>query len=225
MSVFDGVDRVTDWLDERIGFRSLVRQELTEKRAPRHLSFMDAVGCLGGLSLMLFVIQVITGAFLLLFYVPHVDQAFSSIESIDSGVRFGWFVRRIHIVASSLMVATVTLHMIKVGRTGAYKPPRELHWVSGFLLLLLTLAMCFSGYLLPWTQMSFWAATVVANAVEVLPIVGTTGAELMRGGDCIAQPTLARFYGFHVAVLPGIMGLFLLSHFWMIRRTGIAEPL
>jgi quinol-cytochrome oxidoreductase complex cytochrome b subunit len=225
MSVFDGVDRVTDWLDERIGYRNLIRQELTEKPAPRHLSFMDAVGCLGGLSFVLFIIQVVTGAFLLLFYVPHVDHAFSSIESIDSGVGFGWFVRRIHIVASSIMVATVTLHMIKVWLTGAYKPPRELHWVSGFVLLLLTLAMCFSGYLLPWTQMSFWAATVVANAVEILPFVGATGAELMRGGDAIAQPTLLRFYGFHVAVLPGIMMLFLLSHFWMIRRTGIAEPL
>ena len=104
MSVFDGVNRVTDWLDDRIGYRNLIRQELTEKTAPRHLSFMDAVGCLGGLSFVLFIIQVVTGAFLLLFYVPHVDQAFSGIESIDSGVGFGWFVRRIHIVASSLMV-------------------------------------------------------------------------------------------------------------------------
>src|SRR3972149_8467939 len=145
MSVFDGGERVTDWRDDRTGFRSLIRQELTEKRAPRHLNFMAAVGCLGGLSLILFIIQVITGAFLLMFYVPHVDQAFSSIESIDSGVRFGWFVRRVHLVASSLMVATVTLHMIKVWLTGAYKPPRAPHWGSGFLLLLLTLAMCFSG--------------------------------------------------------------------------------
>src|SRR4030042_288895 len=223
MSVFDGVNRVTDWLDDRIGYRNPIRQERTEKTAPRHLGFMDAVGCLGGLSFVLFIIQVVTGAFLLLFYVPHVDQAFSGIESIDSGVGFGWFVRRIHIGASSLMVATVTLHMIKVWLTGAYKPPRELHWVSGFFLLLLTLAMCFSGYLLPWTQMSFWAATVVANAVEVLPFVGTTGAELMRGGDAIAQPTLIRFYGFHVAVLPGIAVLFLLGHSWMIRRYGMAE--
>jgi quinol-cytochrome oxidoreductase complex cytochrome b subunit len=225
MSVFDQVGKLTDWVDERIGYRNIIRQELTEKPAPRHLSFMDAVGCLGGLSFVLFIIQVITGAFLMLFYVPHVDQAFSSIDSIDSGVAFGWFIRRIHIVASSMMVVTVTLHMIKVWLTGAYKPPRELHWVSGFVLLLFTLALCFSGYLLPWTQMSFWAATVVANAVEVLPFVGTTGAELMRGGDSIAQPTLIRFYGFHVAVLPGIMVLFLLGHFWMIRRTGIAEPL
>jgi quinol-cytochrome oxidoreductase complex cytochrome b subunit len=225
MSVFDSVNRVTDWLDERIGFRNVVRQELTEKPAPRHLSFMDAVGCLGGLSFVLFIFLVVSGAFLMLFYVPHVDQAFSSIESIDSGVQFGWLVRRIHIAASTLMVITVTLHMIKVWLTGAYKPPRELHWVSGFVLLLLTLSMAFSGYLLPWTQMSFWAATVVANAVEVLPVAGPYLSELMRGGDTIAQPTLLRFYGFHVAVLPGIMVLFLLGHFWMIRRTGIAEPL
>lgn len=225
MSVFDQVGKLTDWVDERIGYRNVIRQELTEKPAPRHLSFMDAVGCLGGLSFVLFITLVITGVFLLLFYVPHVDQAFASIDTIDSGVGFGWLIRRIHIVASSMMVVTVTLHMIKVWLTGAYKAPRELHWVSGFVLLLFTLAMCFSGYLLPWTQMSFWAATVVANAVEVLPVVGTIGAELMRGGDSIAQPTLIRFYGFHVAVLPGMMMLFLLGHFWMIRRSGIAEPL
>jgi quinol-cytochrome oxidoreductase complex cytochrome b subunit len=204
MSVFDRVGGLTDWLDERLGFRNVVRQELTEKPAPRHLSFMDAIGCLGGLSFVLFMIQVVTGIFLMMFYVPHVDQA---------------------IVAASMMVVTVTLHMIKVWLTGAYKPPRELHWVSGFVLLLLTLALAFTGYLLPWTQLAFWAATVVANALEVLPFVGVTLAELMRGGDSIAQPTLVRFYAFHVAVIPGAMLLFLLGHFWMIRRTGIAEPL
>jgi len=225
MSVFDRVGGLADWFDERVGYRALIRQELTEKPAPRHLSFMDAMGCLGGLSFLLIIIQVLTGAFLMMFYVPHVDQAFGSINTIDSSVSFGWFIRRIHIVASNIMVVTVTLHMMKVWLTGAYKPPRELHWVSGFVLLLLTLAMCFTGYLLPWTQLAFWAATVVANAVEVLPFVGATAAELMRGGDTIAQPTLNRFYAFHVAVVPGVMMLFLLRHFWMIRRSGIAEPL
>jgi quinol-cytochrome oxidoreductase complex cytochrome b subunit len=225
MSVFDRAGGLTDWLDERIGYRAIVRQELTEKPAPRHLSFMDAIGCLGGLSLVLFIIQVVTGVFLMMFYVPHVDKAFESVDAIDAGVAFGWFLRRIHIVAASMMVVTVTLHMIKVWLTGAYKPPRELHWVSGFVLLLLTLGLAFTGYLLPWTQLAFWAATVVANAVEVLPFVGETLGDLMRGGDSIAQPTLVRFYAFHVAVLPGIMLLFLLGHFWMIRRTGIAEPL
>ena len=225
MSVFDRVGGLADWFDERLGYRALIRQELTEKPAPRHLSFMDAVGCLGGLSFVLIMVQVLTGVFLMMFYVPHVDKAFESIEAIDSSVSFGWFIRRIHIVASNIMVVTVTLHMIKVWLTGAYKPPRELHWVSGFVLLLFTLAICFTGYLLPWTQLAFWAATVVANAVEVLPFVGATLAELMRGGDSIAQPTLARFYAFHVAVIPGAMVIFLLGHFWMIRRTGIAEPL
>lgn len=225
MSVLDSVGGLTDWLDERLGYRSVIRQELTEKPAPRHLSFMDAVGCLGGLSFVLFMIQVVTGVFLMMFYVPHVEQAFESIEAIDSRVSFGWFVRNIHIAAASMMVVTVTLHMIKVWLTGAYKPPRELHWFSGFVLLLFTLAMAFTGYLLPWTQLAFWAATVVANAVEVIPFVGATLADLMRGGDSIGQPTLIRFYAFHVAVIPGAMALFLLGHFWMIRRTGIAEPL
>jgi quinol-cytochrome oxidoreductase complex cytochrome b subunit len=225
MSVFDRVGGLTDWLDERIGYRAIVRQELTDKPAPRHLSFMDAVGCLGGLSFVLFIIQVVTGAFLMMFYVPHVDKAFESVDAIDQSVAFGWFLRNVHIVAASMMVVTVTLHMIKVWLTGAFKPPRELHWVSGFVLLLFTLAMAFTGYLLPWTQLAFWAATVVANAVEVLPFVGVTLAELMRGGDTIGQPTLVRFYAFHVAVIPGAMVLFLLGHFWMIRRTGIAEPL
>src|SRR4030066_662317 len=99
MSVFDQVGKLTDWVDERIGYRNIIRQELTEKPAPRHLSFMDAVGCLGGLSFVLFMVQVLTGAFLMMFYVPHVDQAFDSVNSIDSSVSFGWFIRRIHIVA------------------------------------------------------------------------------------------------------------------------------
>jgi cytochrome b6 len=225
MSAIERVGGLTDWLDDRLGFRAIIRQELTEKPAPRHRSFMDAVGCLGGLSFVLFMIQVVTGVFLMMFYVPHVDKAFESIDSIDSSVSFGWFLRRIHIAAASMMVVTVTLHMVKVWLTGAFKPPRELHWVSGFVLLLLTLAMAFTGYLLPWTQLAFWAATVVTNAVEVLPFVGGTMADLMRGGDSIAQPTLVRFYAFHVAVVPAVMLLFLVSHFWMIRRTGIAEPL
>src|SRR4030042_5796502 len=110
MSVFARVGGLADGFDERVGYRALIRQELTEKPAPRHLSFMDAVGCLGGLSFVLILVQVLTGAFLMIFYVPHVDQAFASVNTIDSSVSFGWFMRRIHILASNIMGVTWTLH-------------------------------------------------------------------------------------------------------------------
>ena len=143
-----------DWLDERTEIKRLIREEITDKVVPKHRSWHDYLGCFGGLSLIFFLIQVITGIFLLMYYTPHPEHAFESVQRISNDVAFGWLIRRTHAIGASFMIVLVMLHLLRVLCTGAYKPPRELHWVSGFCLLMFTLAMAFSGYLLPWTQLS-----------------------------------------------------------------------
>ena len=123
------------------------------------------------------------------------------------------------------MLILAFIHMMKVYFTGAYKKPRELHWVTGVSMLLMVLLMNFSGYLLPWTQLSYWAATVGTNMPETIPFIGQKLVEIIRGGSQISEVTLGRFFVFHVAVIPLLMGIFMVGHFLMIRKTGIAEPL
>ena len=218
--------KVIDFVDERFGIVELVRDEVIEKQVPKHARWWDHAGfsCFGGLSLILFITQAITGFILLLHYIPHPDYAYSSIMFIENNVAFGWFLRRTHAIAANLMMITVIVHMMKVFFTGAYHKPRELHWVSGFILFLFTMGLCFSGYVLPWTQMSFWATTVVTQSMQVFPVIGNWVMEFMRGGANVAGPTLHLFFMIHMA-LPAIMLLFLVGHFVMIRKTGIQEPL
>jgi ubiquinol-cytochrome c reductase cytochrome b subunit len=143
---------------------------------------------------------------------------------MENQVAFGWLWRRLHAVGANLMVFTVIIHMLKVFYTGAYHKPREMHWLTGFFLFLMTLAMAFSGYVLPWSQMSFWAATVVTDAMTVIPFVGDWTVQFIRGGELITGVTLGRFFALHMAV-PVVMLIFMGMHFMMIRKTGIAEPL
>ncbi|MCL5075812.1 MAG: cytochrome b N-terminal domain-containing protein [Chloroflexi bacterium] len=216
------VNAVVDWLDERFQIRQLVRDELTEKVVPKGFHWLR---CFGGISLVIFIIMTLSGMFLMLYYIPETDKAFQSIVNIDNSVSFGWLVRRIHAVGSNLMIITVVIHMLRVFYQGAFKKPRELHWVSGVFLLLLTLALCFSGYVLVWSQMSFWATTVVTNSVRVTPFIGDGLLLLIRGSNLVTQATLSRFFALHVVIIPVVLVLFMLFHFWMIRRTGISQPL
>ncbi len=220
------LQKITNFIDERFGIVELVREEVTDKQVPTHARWWDHAGfsCFGGLSLLLFIIQAITGFILLLHYIPHPDHAFASLMFIENNVAYGWLIRRIHGVAANLMMVTVIVHMLKVFFTGAYHKPRELHWVSGFILLMLTMGLCFSGYVLPWTQMAFWATTVVTQSMQVFPFVGNWIMEFIRGGANVAGPTLGLFYMIHMA-LSAVMLLFLAAHFLMIRKTGIQEPL
>lgn len=168
--------------------------------------------------------MVFSGLFLLIYYIPSPKEAFESIEILENQVKFGWLFRRVHAVGANVMILLVILHMMKVLVTGAYKPPRELHWISGFALLLMTLIMGISGYLLPWTQLSFWAVTVLTSSFAVLPVVGDDLVLLVRGGPWVTGATLGRFFALHLATA-ALMVLFLAFHFWMIRRTGVQEPL
>lgn len=219
------IHAVMNWLDERTEMRRLIREEVTEKVVPKHRGRRDYMGCFGGLSLVFFGLQVVSGIFLLMHYSPHPEHAFESVQHISNDVAFGWLVRRVHAIGASFMVVLVLFHMFRVVYTGAYKPPRELHWISGFILLNLTLAMGFSGYLLPWTQLSYWAATVGTSIPGSVPFLGDYIVHWIRGGPMITGRTLGRFFAMHVMVLPGLMAAFMGAHFLMIRKSGISEPL
>jgi len=176
--------------------------------------------CLGGLSFFLFLVLTITGVFLMFYYVPSTTDAYKDIQNINTIVNFGAFVRNMHRWAAHLMVITVTLHMIRVFYHGAYKPPREFNWVVGVTLFFLTLFLSFSGYLLPWDQISYWAVTVGTNLANYAPFIGTQAHTALIGGVDVGQNGLLRFYVIHVIAFPLLAAIFMAVHFWRIRKDG-----
>jgi quinol-cytochrome oxidoreductase complex cytochrome b subunit len=152
--------------------------------------------------------------------VPSISRAYQDIQSIEASVAFGAFVRNMHRWAAHLMVLTVFLHMIRVFYHGAYKPPREFNWVVGVLLLFFTLALSFTGYLLPWDQIAFWAITVGTQMATYAPLLPSESSFFMLGGIEVGQGTLLRFYVAHVIFFPLITAIFLVVHFWRIRKDG-----
>lgn len=213
---------VVQALDERFQLTPLVEKNLTKKLVPRTLSW---AGCFGGLSCFLFLIQVFTGALLLMYYKPDPARAWDSVTFIKSNVPMGWLIQRVHSVAANLMIVMVVLHMARVAYLKIYRKPRELHWISGVVLFFLTLTLAFTGYLLPWTQLSFWGAKVGTEIPGATPIIGQWIVEWMRRGQNISGETLGFFFAMHVWILPGTISGFMAVHFLMIRRTGISRPL
>jgi quinol-cytochrome oxidoreductase complex cytochrome b subunit len=188
------------------------------------LRFKTTLG-LGLISFFLFVILTVTGLALMLYYVPHTASAYRSMKDIEFAVTFGRFLRNAHRWAAHGMVAVVFLHMCRVFFTGSYKRPREFNWVVGVMLLLLTLALSFTGYLLPWDQLAFWAITVGTSIVAYFPVVGEPARYLLLGGHDIGQAALLRFYVLHCVVLPLVMTSLVGVHFWRVRKDGgIAVP-
>lgn len=214
--------RVGDWFDERFDVR-IPLEAFLKKPVPKHA--IRWYFCLGGITFALFVIQGVTGILLSLYYKPTPEQAYESILFIMNNVRFGWLIRSIHSWSASLMIAFCVAHMLRVFITGSYKKPRELNWVAGIVLLLLTLAFGFTGYLLPWDQKALWGSTVGSEILGVVPVIGDALLGLLRGGPDITGLTLTRFYGIHMLVLPVLAFLFLGIHFVIIRRQGISGPL
>jgi cytochrome b6 len=213
--------RARNWLDERFGLDELTAP-LRHKTVPVHkLSYWYF---LGGITLFLFVIQVCTGILLLLYYRASANEAFESVQYIMTRVQFGWLVRSIHSWAANLMVFTAIAHMFSVLFLRAYRKPRELTWVSGMILLFLVLGFGFSGYLLPWNTLAFFATKVGTEIAGQVPIVGKYVMVFLRGGEEVTGATLTRFFGFHVAVLPGITTLLLLLHLAMVQKLGISVP-
>jgi quinol-cytochrome oxidoreductase complex cytochrome b subunit len=213
--------RVRDWLDERLDWAALVAP-LKHKTVPIHqLSYWYF---LGGITLFLFLIQVCTGILLLLYYRASANEAFESVQYIMTRVRFGWLIRSIHSWSANLMVFTAFAHMFSVLFLRAYRKPRELTWISGMLLLFLTLGFGFSGYLLPWNTLAFFATKVGTEITGQVPLMGKWLMVFLRGGEEVTGATLTRFFGFHVAVLPGITTVLIAVHLALVQRFGISVP-
>jgi len=209
------------WLGDRIGFEG-IRDFLAHKKVPVHSATIWYY--FGGITLFLFLIQVLTGVLLLLYYRPTAAEAFESVQFIMTRVRFGWLVRSIHSWAANLMVLTALIHMFSTFFLKAYRKPRELTWLSGMVLLFLTMGFGFSGYLLPWNTLAFFATKVGTDMAGAVPLVGPYLLVFLRGGEDVTGATLTRFFGFHVAVLPGITTLLLLFHLAMVQKWGMSSP-
>lgn len=209
------------WIDERLGLSSL-REFAAHKTVPLHSA--TAWYYFGGITLFLFVIQVLTGVLLLLYYLPSPTEAYESVQFIMTRVAFGWLIRSIHSWSANLMILSAFVHMFSVAFLHAYRKPRELVWLSGVVLLALALGFGFSGYLLPWNTISFFATKVGTDIATFVPGIGPTVGRYLRGGDSVGGATLTRFFGFHVAVLPALTSLFLLFHLGLIQKFGISTP-
>ncbi len=181
--------------------------------------------CLGGLSFGLFLALVVTGVLLMFYYRPAVPQAYRDMKELEFVVTSGSFLRNLHRWSAHAMVAFVFLHMARVFFSGAYRPPREFNWVIGVLLLIITLLLSYTGYLLPWDQLAFWAITVGTNMAQAAPVIGPRSRFLLLGGNIIGENALIRFYVLHCVVLPLAGGLLIAVHFWRIRKDGGVRPL
>ncbi len=213
--------QVRDWLDERFGWDDLVAF-IRHKTVPLHrYSYWYY---LGGITLFLFTLQVVTGILLLLYYRPTPSDAFGSVQYIMTQVHFGWLIRSIHSWGANLMIFTAFAHMFSVAFFKAYRKPRELTWLSGIILLFLVLGFGFSGYLLPWNTLAFFATTVGTNLIGQVPLAGPWLLTFLRGGADVTGATLGRFFAFHVALLPGLATAFLLTHLLLVQRFGISVP-
>jgi quinol-cytochrome oxidoreductase complex cytochrome b subunit len=176
---------------------------------------------LGVTSLVLFGSLFASGVYLMFFYVPSPATAYGDIQSLQTEVAFGQFIRNVHRWSAHLMVLAVAAHMTKMFYRGAYKAPREFNWVIGVLLLVLTMLMSFTGYLLPWDQLAYWAITVGASMAAFVPFIGEQVQRTLLDGDQVGSGTLIRFYVLHVAVLPGIMVMLIMIHLWRWRKDSM----
>ena len=221
MSATELKTKATNWIGERIDISAL--QELIDhKRVPVHSATRWYY--FGGITLFLFTIQVITGILLLLYYRPTVAEAFDSVRFIMTRVEFGWLIRSIHSWSANLLIFVAFVHMFSVVFTHAYRPPREITWLSGIALLGLMLGFGFSGYLLPWNQISYFATKVGTDVAASAPLIGPAIARFLRGGEDVGAATLTRFFAFHVMILPliaaGLIGL----HVLLIQKAGMSMP-
>ena len=189
------------------------------KRLPPHVGWLHV---LGSLSLLLFISQTVTGVLLLVYYRPTPAAAHESIRFITGEAHFGWLYRQIHAWGATLMVLFVLLHMMRTFFMGAYKKPRELTWVTGVLIFLATIAFGFTGYLLPWNQLAFWATTVGTESAGKVPIVGDRLQYLLRGGETVTGETLSRFFVVHVIVLPWLATGLIALHLFLMRLKNLA---
>jgi cytochrome b6 len=215
-------EKVLAYLEPRFQLSALW-EFAKKKKVPEHKhSFWYFFG---GICLFLFIIQVLTGMLLLLYYTPSVDSAHESIRFIMSQVEFGWLIRSVNSWTANILIGVIFIHMFSAFFLKAYRPPRELTWMTGFILLILFMAFGFSGYLLPWNELSFFATRVGTDIAGVIPLVGKTLKTFILGGPQVSGATLSRFFWLHVAVLPALVLLIMGIHIVLVQTLGMSKPI
>lgn len=213
--------RIRAWLGERLPLDA-VESAIAHKTVPMHRHSLWYY--LGGMTLFFFGVQVATGILLLLYYRPSAAEAYDSVQFIMTRVPFGWLIRSIHSWSANLMVAAAFLHLFSVLFLKAYRKPREFTWLSGMLLLFITMGFGFTGYLLPWNELAFFATRVGTDIPGAIPVVGDALVTFLRGGPDVTGATLTRFFGIHVAVLPAITTVLLGLHLVLVQYHGMSVP-
>lgn len=213
--------KVRAFFDQRFDTETAaaVLDKQVHKRLPPHTSWLHVFG---SISLLLFISQTITGILLLIYYRPTPDEAHKSIQYITADVNFGWLYRQVHAWGASLMILALVLHMMRTFFMGSYKKPRELTWVTGVLLFIVTITFGFTGYLLPWNQIAFWATTVGTESANKVPVIGPWLQYFLRGGDAVTGETLSRFFVVHVIILPWVLTGLIAIHLFLMRINNLA---
>lgn len=216
------IGTILDWIEARVSLEG-PRHLLQEKRVPKHgFTFFYFFG---GMALFFFMVQVVSGVLLLLYYQPTPANAYNSVKYIMTQVPFGWLIRSIHVWSANLMILCVFLHLFTVLLAKAYRKPREMTWMSGFILLMLCLGFGFTGYLLPWNKLSYFATKVGTTMVDRFPFIGHWLLELTRGGTDVGSATLSRFFAMHVFVLPFTVIFLILIHLYLVQAQGMSVPI
>ncbi|QDZ11097.1 cytochrome b [Devosia ginsengisoli] len=208
------------WLDERLPIIRFSKEHLMDFPTPKNLNYWWTFGAI---LVMCLAIQIVTGVILAMHYTPHVSMAFDSVEHIRRDINGGRMIQSFHAVGASMFFAAVYIHIFRGMYFGSYKAPREILWILGVLIFLLMMATAFMGYVLPWGQMSGWAATVITNIFAAIPVIGTPLLELLRGGFSVGNPTLNRFFSLHY-LLPFIIAAIVVLHIWALHVPGNNNP-
>ncbi|HLR65114.1 MAG TPA: cytochrome b6 [Pseudogracilibacillus sp.] len=223
------LQKLYDWVDERIDITPIWR-DIADHEVPEHVNpayhFSAFVYCFGGLTFFVVVIQVLSGMFLTMYYVPDIENAWRSVYYLQSQVAHGQIVRSMHHWGASVTIVMLLLHTMRVFFQGAYKKPRELNWMVGVLIFFVMLGLGFTGYLLPWDDKAYFATQVGLEIAEQVPFIGVQLKTLLAGdASIVGAQTLTRFFAIHVFFLPAALFALLGVHFILIRRQGIAGPL
>jgi ubiquinol-cytochrome c reductase cytochrome b subunit len=214
------IREVGEWLDQRLKLGAEIRETAEHPVPPETASWFYVFG---SAALTCFILQIVTGILLALIYVPSAGEAWNSLQILNHGISLGWFIRGLHGWGSNFMVAIVLIHMVQVFLFGAYKFPRELTWMIGVCLLLMTLAMAFTGQVLRFDQDAYWGLGIGASIASRVPVIGPWAVNLMLGGPIIAGATLSRFFAVHVFVVPGLLIAFVGVHLLMVLKLGVNE--
>jgi menaquinol-cytochrome c reductase cytochrome b subunit len=222
------LQKMYDWVDERLDITPMWR-DIADHEVPEHVNpayhFSAFVYCFGGLTFFIIVIQILSGMFLTMYYVPDIFNAHASVMYLQNEVAHGAIVRGMHHWGASVVIVLMFLHTLRVFFTGSYKKPRELNWVVGVLLFMVVLGLGFTGYLLPWDMKAYFATAVGVEIAAAVPVIGPYIETFLTGGNILGAETLARFFAIHVFFLPAALLALLGAHFIMIRKQGISGPL